>query len=208
MLGNEIEFLSFIDNSLQYLKSKISNDKFSYNFIPGYVRKLTHYAIMENILNIYNNGIVIVINGNGTKSYRKVEDDIIEEIVPNNDEPSKQIENYVNGYDGPVFLTGFHCIGMSVTLINEKLGNFDNVIVSHEQYVNNPDILYQLCRFVFNYISWNKKDKNIKITNIYCADKKCIDICKNYESQIDIIVNEMNGICVDKETLMGKYFLE
>jgi len=205
LLGNEMRFLGYINYMLTYLKKNIKQDEFSYNFIPGYVRKVTHYAIMENILKEYVKGIVIIVNGNGTKGYYKKGGKIKEETITHNNEPSVQIENYVKGKNCPVFVTGFHCVGMSVTLINENLGNFDNVIFSHEQYHKNPDVLYQLCRFVFNYINWKRNDQ-IKKTNIYCRYRRCADICLNYEKQIEIIEETMKGTLVDKKTLMGDKF--
>ena len=205
LLGNEKKFMGYINYILTHLKTTIKQDEFSYNFIPAYVRKVTHYGIMENILKEYVKAIVIIVNGNGTKGYYNKNGKIKEETITHNNEPSIQIENYVKGKKCPVFVTGFHCVGMSVTLINENLGNFDNVIISHEHYRNLPDVLYQLCRFVFNYINWKRRDK-IKKTNIYCRYKRCVDICLNYERQIEIIEETMKGTIVDKKMLMGDNF--
>lgn len=202
-LGNEIAHLSFVKNILNKLKTTISNDSYSYNFVPGYVRKLTHYAIMENILDIYNKGIVFVINGDGTKVYMKVDEDIVSKIPDTNNEPSKQIENFIKKYPNrPVFITGFHCVGMSVTFINETIGNFDNVIFSHDQYISTPDILYQLCRFVFNYMKWKNKN-TIKKTKLYFKNNECLDICLKYENQIDIIDRELSGSIRTKDEIVG-----
>ena len=59
---------------------------------------------------------------------------------------------------------------MSVTLINQTLGNFDNVIFSHRQYVKKqPEICYQMCRHLFRYSRWSKENiKYIKKTNMFC----------------------------------------
>ena len=90
---------------------------------------------------------------------------------------------------------------MSVSLISEKLGHFDNVIYSHPQYINNPDILYQMCRCYFNYINWN--NKNIKKKTIIHTDfKEQIDICMRYEKQIDEI-NKMESSLKTLDEVQG-----
>jgi len=205
-LGNEVKLLSFIKKSLQNMNgNRIKNDKFSYNFIPGYTRKLTHYFIMEIILSIFNNSVVIIINGDGSTVFIKDNNNnnIIKKKMKHFNEPVLQIQQCICEYPNrPVFITGFHCIGMSVTFINETIGNFDNVIFSHEQFKNNPHILYQLCRFVFNYISWTDTSK-IKDTHIITYSNEIIKICLDYEKQIDLIDNNMKGSIRTKEEVIG-----
>ena len=58
----------------------------------------------------------------------------------------------------PTFVTGYTCVGMSVTLINQNMGNFDNVVMAHQHF--STDKLYQLCRFLFNYTSWSQENKD------------------------------------------------
>ena len=148
-LGDELEFLAFISYSLNHLITKniISNEHFSYNFIPGFQRKLTHYAVMEIILNKLNKALVVIFNGDGSFVFLKKNNKIIKETL---DilcyEPSVQIQKIINKYSNcPIFVTGFMCVGMSVTLINQNIGNFDNVLISHPQYYGDPALLYQLC---------------------------------------------------------------
>lgn len=75
---------------------------------------------------------------------------------------------------------------MSVTLINEELGNFDNVFFSHSQYISKqPEILYQMCRFVFRYSRWSEYNKQlIKCTNLWYSNQEVIDCCLNYENDV------------------------
>ena len=49
---------------------------------------------------------------------------------------------------------------MSVTLINQELGNFDNVVFMHNHFTS--ENLYQLCRFLFNYMSWSEENKSLR----------------------------------------------
>jgi len=207
LLGNELRHLSYVKHTLGQLKGiGIKDNKFTLNFVPGYCRKLTHFAIMKIILDIYPDSAVMVINGEGTNEC------VIDEstgkvkvtIVPHENEPSGQVECIIKKYPGkPIFITGFHCVSMSVTLFNEKIGNFDNVIFSHEQYIKNPDQQYQLCRFLFNYIRW-KHPKDIKKTKLYTNSKEFLESCLEYEKQVDIIDRDMKGSLRCKEEVVGK----
>jgi len=205
-IGDEIKMLSYTQHMLKTLNGRgIDNSEFSYNFVPGYCRKLTHYALMEMILKIYSRALVIIINGNGTYLYRNEEESLIGEAIPPQNEPSDQIEACVRKFpDRPVFITGFHCIGMSVTFINPSLGNFDNVIYSHEHYMDRPDIQYQLCRFLFNYTSWDEEaQKKIKKTKLYVSTNELVQNCLSYERQIDKIDTEMSGSLRTRSEVVG-----
>ena len=88
---------------------------------------------MNIIVNIYKNAIIVIINGDGTMQFMLDENNDIKQYeVEYHNEPSKQIEYIIEkNRDKPIFITGLTCIGMSVTLINEQIGNFDNVIYAH-----------------------------------------------------------------------------
>jgi hypothetical protein len=204
-IGDEIKMLSFTRHTLMSMNGKdIHNDRFSYNFVPGFVRKLTHYSIMENVLEIYPRALVIIINGDGTQLFHMDGTMFVGESIPNHNEPSEQIEFCITKYpERPVFITGFHCIGMSVTFINEEIGNFDNVIFSHEHYMERPDVQYQLCRFLFNYTAW-KSEASIKKTKLYVSNFNLIQNCLDYENQIDIISRDMVGSMRTKEEVVGQ----
>ena len=181
-LGNEYYFIHIIQNILS--RMNIDNNKYSYNFIPAYVRKVTHTKVKNLIYDYYSNAIVIIMNGNGSLYYmdREKKDSIIDGF-----ETNERIEQLKDKYPNrPFFITGFHCIGMSVSLISEKLGNFDNVIFSHRQYIKDPDCLYQMCRLYFNYINWEKVE-SIKKTIIHTDCIEQIEICLEYEKQIEEI---------------------
>jgi hypothetical protein len=208
-IGDELKMLSYTHHMLHALDGNgIVNDAFSYNFIPGYCRKLTHYALMEMILKIYPSALVIIINGDGTKLFRNEEvntSSLIGEAVPNHNEPSSQIEGCVRRFpDRPTFITGFHCVGMSVTFINPTLGNFDNVIYSHEHYMDRPDIQYQLCRFLFNYANWDDEScDRIKKTKLFVSTNDLIQNCLDYEKQVDRIDTEMSGSLRNRSEIVG-----
>ena len=217
-IGNEILFLSFIKYILPILN--ISNDTFSYNFMPSYNRKVTHYECMELILKQYSNANVIIMNGKGQQLYRlnqstgrsyKITDNV--EINQNAYlaseknallEPSYMIQQLIkNTPNCPTFITGFTCVGMSVTLINENIGNFDNVVMDHQHFKR--DTLYQLCRFLFKYEYWTPENQDkIKTTKFHSLTTSVINTCIEYEEHIEKICNEFAGTTCTLNQINGK----
>ena len=91
---------------------------------------------------------------------------------------------------------------MSVTLINENTGNFDNVIFTHEHYIKSTWVLYQLCRFVFTYSNWENKS-SIKKTKLYIQNQSVINACIDYENQIEHIKKHLVGTVCTQEQIKG-----
>lgn len=211
-LGYEYEYLCFIKYMLRYLNHNnfLKSGFFSYNFIPGYIRRITHYGVMDIIMNQYPDALVIVFNGIVCQGFIKRNDRFIELPLLDSNEPSNQIQDLVERYpERPTFVTGHICIGMSVTLINPELGNFDNTVLHFPQYFNRPDILYQMCRFLFNYISWDALEKRkIKKTRFITADLENYEICLEYEKQIDIINQQMKGSLRSQKEVRGNILVK
>lgn len=209
-IGNEISYINYVEKTLPKLNEIISNESYSLNFIPAYLRKLTHYKIMELVLDHFDRAVVVVVNGDGTRVFyngRDVSSKIKQSYFPpEENEPSQQLENIIKEFPNrPVFITGFHCVSMSVTLISENTGNFDTVIMAHEQYISTPEVLYQLCRFVFNYISWKKESKlKIKKTKLFVKNDESFRICIDYEKQIEKIDAELSGSLRTKQEVIGE----
>jgi hypothetical protein len=88
---------------------------------------------------------------------------------------------------------------MSVTLINENLGNFDNVIMAHQHF--GEDKLYQLCRFLFNFMAWSAAGKEkIKKTNFHSLTKSVVDTCLQYEQHVERLSTDFAGkLCTLRE---------
>ena len=211
-IGDEQLYLRFVHHILPLIG--IANDAFSYNFCPAYTRKSTHYHIVDIILQYFPNANVIVSNGNGhelfrtmpysTSSYRvntgsqlNLAADAAEK--QNLLEPSYVFQQLIKPFPNcPTFVTGMMCVGMSVTLINESIGNFDNVIVAHQHLAD--DKLYQLCRFLFNYMNWSPEAKaRIKKTKFHSLTRGVYDTCLKYEEFIEHC-NEFAGkSCTLKE---------
>ena len=184
----------------------INPNIYSYHFIPGYPRKFTHYKIADIIHNSYKNANVIIINGNGIQLLRlddssgktriiKTDKDITtetpEQHVDKLLEPAYVIEELIRDYPNcPTFITGYLSVGMSVTLINEKTGNFDNVVMVHEHC--NKEELYQLCRFLFNYVNWSYDEYTnpIKPTRFISFKQSVYNICLDYEKYIETLTND------------------
>ena len=195
-IGNEHLFLSYIDMILPTMK--VDNDTYSYNFIPAYTRKATHYAIKEIILKHYTNANVIVINGDGIVLFRINQSSGYCYATTSSDtrllEPSDVIQTIIKeNRNCPTFVTGLQCVGMSVSLINPELGNFDNAVLSHSQF--SIEKLYQLCRFLFNPKSWpDNKKLTIKKTKLYTLTPDILDICLRYEQHVQQISTEFAGL--------------
>ena len=220
-LGNEMMFLSFLTYILE--RMDIPQDSFSYNFIPAYTRKATHYQTVEIIHNKYPNANVIVMNGNGMTlfrlgqsrihpgkfiSKRVINDNKIRETASLEEqklllEPAYMVQKLIKEFSGfPTFVTGQHCVGMSVTLINQHIGNFDNVVMAHQQF--SADKLYQLCRFLFNYTNWSEENKGkIKKTKLYSLTKNVIDKCVKYEEEVEYMSSEFAGKTCSLREILG-----
>jgi hypothetical protein len=220
-LGNEILLLSFIKYIITQLN--ISQREFSYNFIPGYTRKATHCEIMKIILDTFENANVIIMNGNGMELWKRYDsddeynfirvmtrDNLLNKITNDEEykkllEPSyvieKMIENEYRNF--PTFITGLDCVGMSVTLINETIGNFDNVILFHEHL--SSEMLYQLCRFPFNYANWSDENKNkIKTTKIHSYYSSVNEIILDYENNVKKLSTNYVGASYTLRELTGE----
>jgi hypothetical protein len=220
-LGNEILFLSFLDYILG--RMEIPQDSFSYNFVPAYTRKATHYQTVEIIHSKYPKANVIVMNGNGMTlfrlgqsrlypgkyiSKRVVNDKKIRESASLEEqklllEPAYMVQKLIEQFSGfPTFVTGQTCVGMSVTLINQQIGNFDNVVMAHQQF--SADKLYQLCRFLFNYTNWSEENKGkIKKTKLYSLTKHVIDTCVKYEEEVEYMSSKFAGKTCSLQEILG-----
>ena len=229
-LGNELLLLSFVDFILPSLD--IPEEEFSYNFVPAYTRKVTHYQSMELIHKHYPTSNVIVVNGEGIQLFRLCEgtgddsgtmvskcidcskqvSEYVKSIEDENEkkrmsnalmEPSFMVEHLIrNTRDFPTFVTGFESVGMSVTLISQSLGNFDNVVMAHQHY--SGDKLYQLCRFLFNYERWNDENiRKIKRTKFYSLRDIVSTTCKEYEVNTRRLYMEFAGKACSRREVMG-----
>lgn len=223
--GNELLFLSFLKLIVSQLS--VPQDAFSYHFMPAYMRKVTHYKAADIIFEEYPKANVIIMNGEGINLFRRnatggtsyktgekikkaieqaaemLEEPQKEEMLRKKQEPSfiiqKLIEETANF---PTFVTGLQCVGMSVTLINEEMGNFDSITMDHQHFSN--DKLYQLCRFLFNYSSWTPENKaRIKTTKFYSLTKSVVDKCLEYEQYIEHLSSEFSGKVCSKNEVFG-----
>ena len=221
-LGNELLMMGFLNFVLPTLQ--IAPNRFSYHFAPAYTRKATHYQNVDIILSHHSTANVIVLNGNGYelfriragKSVKITTGELIKQVakaLPNESErkreldallePSYMIQKLIQGTPNcPTFITGFTCVGMSVTFINTEIGNFDSVIMSHQHY--SRDKLYQLCRFLFNYEKWTPESRaKIKKTQFYSLTTTVIDTCLEYEAHIERMTTEFAGKSCSLREIQG-----
>ena len=203
--GNEMSFFEYLKIVLPTLP--IKQVGFSYNFVPAYHRKITHIETAHIILDNYNYSNIIIINGDGIQLYRGVNNKLTLikkdiDIIRINEqhrkyllEPSNIIQTLIKRTPNfPTFITGFTCVGMSVTLINEQLGHFDNIIMMHT-HCSKVD-LYQLCRFLFNYSSWsniNKEKISSKKSLLTCSSINVYNTLIDYEKYIETLIENNSG---------------
>ena len=220
--GNELLMLGFLNYVLPTLQ--LNPNCFSYHFTPSYSRKVTHYYSVEIILQNYPTSNVIVLNGNGFELFRVCNginkkiltgETVKERIKKLSDknlmkkkldlllEPSYMIQQLIcDTPNYPTFVTGFTCVGMSVTLINEEIGNFDNIIMCHEHY--SREIGYQLCRFLFNYSKWSQNNIiKIKKTKFISLSYSVINTCLEYEADVERITKEFSGKSISLREING-----
>lgn len=214
--GDEILLLSYIDQIIP--RMRISTDSFSYHFVPAYTCKVTHYGIIEILLKHCPNANVISSNGNGydlyrchssdNKSYKVKTGNYILQTVSAAEhkkllEPSNMIQELIKDTSNcPTFVTGLLCVGMSVTLVNESIGNFDSVVIAHQHYKR--DKLYQLCRFLFNYMNWSPEARSkIKKTQFYSLTKFVFDICLGYQESVERMSTDFAGKTCSLREIQG-----
>ena len=90
---------------------------------------------------------------------------------------------------------------MSVTLINESIGNFNNMIFYHDHLTNDPECLYQMMRIVFSYINWDIYNyTNIHTTNIY-GHTDVYELILEYEKAVEKIENLEEGEYLQDEII-------
>jgi hypothetical protein len=184
------------------------------------MRKVTHYHITDILLNRFPTSNVIVINGNGTVLFRNGSQgtsqrinslDELKSIITDDDEkkkllePSYVVQKLIEPFPNcPTFITGYSCVNMSVTLINETIGNFDSIVMAH-QHLKSDD-LYQLCRFLFTYLHWSAENKaKIKKTKFYSLTQEVVDICLDYEKHIERLADsDFAGRTVSLSEIVGE----
>ena len=168
---------------------------------------------MEIILEIYPTSNVIIMNGNDTgmtlwtNNRKKVDSD--SKIT----EPSKQVMDLLNRpqYDPetgnkiylfknkPTFIVGFQTCNMSVTLIDEDIGNFDNMLFYHDHLRNDPECLYQMMRIVFSYQAWSEFNSYKMRTTRLWGNQETYQIIRHYEDAVEKIEVLESGKYVEDE---------
>jgi hypothetical protein len=132
------------------------------------------------------------------KSYRVITDIQILQSATDSEkkklrEPSYMIQQLIKKTKGfPTWVSGFMLVNMSVTLIDQDIGNFDTCIMDHRHL--HKEILRQLQRQNFNYERWSTENKaKIKTTKVYSFTKSVVDHILQYENDVERIISECSG---------------
>lgn len=155
-------------------------------FIPGHKRRIGHDKIKKIIFEQNKDAVIAIINGE-EKSLEFKENNKQKKIILKNKD-NKEICDILytelsnnNLLDRPLVITGYLCIGMGTTLVNESLGNFTSAIISHTDLTN--DDIYQL----FGRLTGRQKNwTTYKKTQIYCPAISMKRFCAMEECAINI----------------------
>jgi hypothetical protein len=156
-------------------------------FIPGHIRRISHQAIRTEVFKRCPTAVVVILNGEektleyylGTDKYVGTDKKTVSLISPT-EEVCKTVARVVREkdlIDRCLVYTGYLCVGMGQTLIEESLGPFTAAILSHLSLTN--DEIYQL------FGRCTARSKNwwgYVPTDIYCPTKimrriEAMEIC-------------------------------
>jgi len=162
---HDTQTLGFIRHVLNAHPGILSNT--ARLFIPGHVRRLGHQAVRNEIFTRCPTAMVVVLNGEEkTLEYFVDDDKKTIPLVSPTEEVCNTIarivkEKHLAGR--ALVITGYLCVGMGQTLIEQTLGPFTSAIFSHLSLTN--DDIYQL----FGRCTARSKEwPNYITTNIYC----------------------------------------
>jgi hypothetical protein len=163
-----------------------------YSFIPGDVRTSTHDKITSKVFEINDQAVVISINSKKNIIFNNGNIPIITENINGKDEELidtiVRILDKQNLMNRPKVVTGYKCVSLGQTLINQKIGTFNYAIISHKNKDKNS--LYQLYgRLTCRGKHWGSS--YIK-TSIYCPELSK-NIFEEMENNARRIATHYNG---------------
>lgn len=172
-------------------------------FIPGHLKRTSHLEIRDLVLKTNWQSVVIVLNGEIKKLYFKTKEHETMDAITITCE-DEELSNIV--YDiltkrklikRPIIYTGFICIGMGQTLVNEKIGNFTSAILGHLD-LNNDEIYQLFGRITGRMRNWKTYSK----TNVYCPSITK-HRCQVMEFCSRAISNDHNGEVVSRNDYLN-----
>lgn len=195
--------IGYIQDIFDKYNKDIFGNKENFIFVPGYTTQKSHDDISNMIFEYNEDAIVVIINGkkktltyfkdNGDKTTIDIANNSSEEICVKIKNIRSQIETQENK-KRITFITGFLCVQMGQTLIEEQYGPFSHAIIGHDNL--EPSVLYQLAgRLSGRTKHWN----SFKQTKIFTTEnnkKIVIDmenaakkLAKEYQGE-DICIND------------------
>lgn len=162
-------------------------------FLPAHKRRCGHVAVRDLILEKNENTVVVVINGTEKSIYFDGKNRMIE---MSNEEVSDALGATIVKYglqNRPIVITGFLCVGMGQTLVNQKLGSFTSAIFGHLD-LSNDDIYQLFGRITGRMKHWTSYAK----THVYCPTT-IMNRCRVMETCAKSMVLEHNGELVTRD---------
>lgn len=174
------------------------------SFIPAHILRTGHTAIRDLVMELAPNAVVVVLNGVDKKLFYKDSRDkmLSEEATSSKIEFSKYLPMLIKKLklEGrPLVITGFLCVGMGQTLMDESLGPFTSAILGHSD-LSNDDIYQLFGRLCGRMKTWVTCPEGFK-TDVYCPSEvsnRCIAM-----EDCDRQIAEYAGEAVDKETFFA-----
>lgn len=166
--AHDRETIGFINHVLNNNTTLLSAG--TRTFIPAHKRRVGHQSVRTEVFKRSPMAVVIVLNGEEkTLQYYIGEEKKSVDLTSPSEEVCRTIARIIREKslkDRPIVITGFLCVGMGQTLIEETIGPFTHAIFSHMSLTN--DEIYQL------FGRCTARSKNwitFCQTNIYCPTK-------------------------------------
>jgi hypothetical protein len=191
----DFQTLDFVEQCLDRNPSILANT--SRVFIPAHIRRQGHFQMRNLIFRKNPEAVVVVLNGIEKALNYKINDSMkTVPIASNDDEACDIIAEIIQTHqleNRPLVITGFLCIGMGQTLVNEYLGSFTHSIISHVDLSN--DEIYQLFgRLTGRMKAWAK----YRQTELYCPTV-IMNRCMIMEECARRMAIDFNGDVVSEE---------
>tara|TARA_Y100000389_G_scaffold5973_1_gene5766 strand:- start:452 stop:2356 length:1905 start_codon:yes stop_codon:yes gene_type:complete len=163
------KLLDYIEHVYDENPHLLSDNKIG--FVPGHLAISSHTTIMK-IVQTLNENVVVIINNSQMKCISYIEDGR-EVLIPINltySEMCDSISSILNTHNlmnRPIVFTGFTCINIAQTLVNEDIGSFHYAIIAHET-PSSSNISQLLGRLYGHQKHWGEK---YRVTDVYCPNE-------------------------------------
>ena len=149
-------------------------------FVPGHSAKSSHNTIMKHV-QMLNENVVVIMDNSDQKCISYIENgqEVRKNIHLTDSEMCHSISSLLNTHNlmnRPIVFTGYTCINIAATLVNEDIGTFDYAIIAHKTQ-DSSTISQLLGRLYGHQKHWVK----YRVTDVYCSDETYKKAKKEYD---------------------------